>query len=148
MVRLSTLDNVVEKLELGSIGFIKIDVEGNELEVLNGGVETLTRFKPLVLMEIESRHHQFPITRIFSKFEDIGYKGYYVNPETFSLLKVDQFDNNRDQDLEHLKSRNFIHYLNNFFFVHVASENDFVSKAVSFLDSEKTVCQTRRCTGS
>ncbi|MCC8991177.1 MAG: FkbM family methyltransferase [Streptococcus sp.] len=136
-VHLSTLDNVIKKLGLQSIGFIKIDVEGHELEVLNGGVETLTRFNPLVLIEIETRHHQYPITKIFSKFEDISYKGYYINPETYMLLKTNQFDSNRDQNQEYLKSRHFIRYLNNFFFVHESFEKEFVLKVLTFLESEK-----------
>ncbi|MRR53438.1 MAG: FkbM family methyltransferase [Deltaproteobacteria bacterium] len=136
-VNFFSLDSVVKELQLESIGFIKIDVEGHELQVIDGGIETFTRFKPLILIEIESRHHPFPISNIFSKFEDIGYAGYYIDPQTYKLLKVAQFDNDRDQDLENLTSRNFICYLNNFFFVHETSENDFVTKAVAFLDSEK-----------
>lgn len=140
-IRLSTLDKIVKQLQLESVGLVKIDVEGHELELLNGGVETLSRFKPLVLIEIESRHHQYPITHIFSRFEEIGYRGYYINPETFELLGTDQFDANRDQNIEYLKSRNFLRYLNNFFFVHSAQENDFVSKVVDFLRSEKALVE-------
>jgi len=136
-VQLMPLDRIAEKIPFDSIGFIKIDVEGHELQVLNGAIETVTRFKPLMLVEIESRHHQFPITRIFSWFEEIGYKGYYLKPETFELLETVQFDADRDQNLEYLKLGNIIHYLNNFFFIHEASEKDFVVQVVAFLESEK-----------
>ena len=76
-VRFFPLDTVAKKAQFGPIGFIKIDVEGHELEVLNGGAETINRFKPLILIEIESRHHKFPIERIFSRIKGMGYKGLF-----------------------------------------------------------------------
>ena len=139
-VPLISLDNIIKKIHIDSIGFIKIDVEGHEIEVLNGGIETITRFKPLLLIEIETRHHKIPITEIFSRLEKMNYKGYYINSEKLTLLKTTQFDSDRDQNMEEFKCRNFHHYLNNFFFVHEASENDFVTKALDFLELEKT-CQ-------
>jgi FkbM family methyltransferase len=136
-VQFFPLDEVARRIPLISLGFVKIDVEGHELEVLDGAVETLTRFKPLVLIEIESRHHPFPITRTFSRLEAMGYRGYYVNPETFEILKIAHFDSDRDQDPQWFKSRNFAKYLNNFFFVSEASEQDFTAKAAAFLEAEK-----------
>ncbi len=140
-VQFFPLDCIAKKAHFRSIGFMKIDVEGHELDVLNGATETITLFKPLILIEIEARHHQFPITEIFSKLESMGYAGYYVNPDGFELLGIAQFDSDRDQNQECLKSRNFIQYLNNFFFVHETSENDFVARAVAFLESEKRLVE-------
>ena len=137
MIRSFTLDNVVKTLGLQKIGFIKVDVEGHEWHVINSGIKILTRFRPLVLIEIEARHHRFSIKQIFSIFEDMGFKGYYVNPETCMLLRIDQFDCSRDQKQKYLKSRNFTRYLNNFVFVHEASAHEFVAKAVAFLELEK-----------
>jgi FkbM family methyltransferase len=136
-VQFLPLDEVARSVPFDSVGFVKIDVEGHELEVLDGAVETLTRFKPLVLIEIEARHHAFPITKTFSRLEAMGYKGYYVNPATFELLSVSRFDSDRDQDPERFKSRDFAKYLNNFFFVSEASEKGFAAKAAAFLESEK-----------
>lgn len=136
-VRFLPLDEVARSVPFNSVGFVKIDVEGHELEVLDGAVETLNRFKPLVLIEIEVRHHAFPVTKIFSRLEAMGYKGYYVNPETFELLSLSRFDSARDQDPERFKSRDFAKYLNNFFFVPEASEKDFAAKASAFLESER-----------
>jgi FkbM family methyltransferase len=141
MIQSLTLDNVVKTLGLQKVGFIKVDVEGHEFHVITSGIETLTRFRPLVLIEIEARHHMFSIERIFRLFAGIGYRGYYVNPETCMLLCIDQFDCSRDQKQEYLKSRKFSRYLNNFLFVHESSADEFVSKTVAFLESEKR-CST------
>jgi len=140
-VRLFPLDYIAKKVNFNSIGFIKIDVEGHELDVLNGGIKTITQFKPLILIEIEARHHRFPITKIFTNLEGIGYKGYYLNPDSFELLEISQFNSNRDQNQEYLKSRNFIRYLNNFFFVPVESVNDFVARTSTFLNVEKELVE-------
>lgn len=50
-----TLDGVAGELE-GPVRFVKIDVEGGELAVLEGGAATIARDRPAVLCEIEHRH--------------------------------------------------------------------------------------------
>ena len=136
-VQLLSLDSFAKTANLKAIELIKIDVEGHELAVINGGVETITRFKPLILIEIESRHHEFPITEIFSQFEGLGYEGYYLHPSVFKLNNVAKFDGDRDQDQKNLNSKDLYHYLNNFFFVHEASAKGFVSITREFLEREK-----------
>jgi len=42
----------IEQSDFGSIGIIKIDVEGAELEVIQGFVERLVKDKPFILIEI------------------------------------------------------------------------------------------------
>lgn len=51
-IPLTTLDAITKKLNLSSLDFIKIDVEGCELEVLKGARETIESFKPIVLLEM------------------------------------------------------------------------------------------------
>ena len=136
-VQLFSLDSFAKKARFESIGLIKIDVEGHELEVLNGGAVTICQFKPLILIEIESRHHQFPITEIFSKLESYGYKGFYLNPSEFTLFDVAKFNSDRDQNQMNLNAKDLFCYLNNFFFVHEASAEHFVSSTLEFLEREK-----------
>jgi FkbM family methyltransferase len=48
----STLDQAVERLQLGAVDHIKLDVDGNEPEVIAGGMRTLARFRPTMTMEL------------------------------------------------------------------------------------------------
>ena len=64
-VKLQTLDS----LNLDRISFIKIDVEGHELEVLQGASRALTEFRPTVLVEIKQRN----LKRVLGFFEEIDY---------------------------------------------------------------------------
>ena len=41
----------LDSLNLTNVDFIKIDVEGHELDVLKGSVETIKRFKPYIELE-------------------------------------------------------------------------------------------------
>ena len=47
-----TLDDYAAQADLTRLDFIKIDVEGGELEVLRGASGTLRRFRPLLMVEI------------------------------------------------------------------------------------------------
>jgi len=51
MCKLRTLDDVVAELDT-RVNFIKCDVEGAELLVLRGGLETIKRDKPIIFAEI------------------------------------------------------------------------------------------------
>ena len=46
-----TLDDLVNWENLDRIDYIKIDVEGSELNVLRGGVNILSRFRPIIQLE-------------------------------------------------------------------------------------------------
>jgi hypothetical protein len=109
--------------------------------VVEGAAETIARLHPLLLIEIETRHHRFPISEIFARLETMGYRGHYIDPASFELLPVAQFDSARDQKPADLEAKAYLRYLNNFFFVHETEERDFVAKVVRFLDAEKRSMQ-------
>ena len=50
-VAVETLDQLVTRLSLRQVGFIKIDVESMELEVFRGAIETLRTSRPAVVFE-------------------------------------------------------------------------------------------------
>ena len=50
-VKKNKLDNLIKSK---NIGFIKIDVEGHELEVINGARKLIKENKPILLIEIEA----------------------------------------------------------------------------------------------
>ncbi len=64
----------LDELNLQNIGFIKIDVEGFELSVLKGAVETLKRERPTMLIEMEEAHTGQPIEQMVKDVESYGYQ--------------------------------------------------------------------------
>jgi FkbM family methyltransferase len=46
---------VLDELGITNIGFIKIDVEGYELDVLKGGINTIKRSKPVIIIELNHK---------------------------------------------------------------------------------------------
>jgi FkbM family methyltransferase len=56
LVPVDTLDGLCERTGLTRLDFVKIDVEGAELHVLQGGAHCIETFKPDLLLEIEARH--------------------------------------------------------------------------------------------
>jgi FkbM family methyltransferase len=132
-IGLETLDAAVADLALKRIDVVKIDVEGHELEVIAGARGSLERYQPMVLIEIEARHHTFPIIEVFARLEECGLRGYFFDPRTMTVRPVADLDVERDQRLEHLEARDFIRYLNNFWFVPPSRERDFLARAARFL---------------
>lgn len=79
-----TLDEYVGRSRLERLDFIKADIEGAELLLLNGGLETLRRFKPSLMLEIQAhstRLFGYAPDAIFTLLADMGYQAYYVGPD-------------------------------------------------------------------
>jgi FkbM family methyltransferase len=73
-VRLATLDRYAFK----SVGFIKIDVEGSEMEVLAGARETIRINRPSMLIELLAGIHGDHLARIDQIKNDFGYDAWVV----------------------------------------------------------------------
>ena len=51
-VKACTIDAMVEKLHLEDIRLIKVDVEGAEIEVIKGCLQTINKFSPTLMVEV------------------------------------------------------------------------------------------------
>lgn len=56
VVDVDTLDGLCARAGIPRADFVKIDVEGAELQVLQGGRRTIEAWRPTLLVEIEQRH--------------------------------------------------------------------------------------------
>jgi FkbM family methyltransferase len=56
-VEVDTLDAFVQREGVDRLDLMKIDVDGHELSVLRGGLGVLTKFKPVLLMEMSPYVH-------------------------------------------------------------------------------------------
>ena len=97
------------------IDFIKIDVEGYELDVLRGLKSQIKNFKPLLLVEIEKRHNKNYL-KVFKFLNNYNYNVYYLTEknklEEIPIKSIDRFIKNRQK----FKLINSERYINNFFF--------------------------------
>ncbi len=62
-----------------NVGFIKIDVEGTELDVLNGAIEIIDRDRPNCMVEIYKPYAKDPLNSIFDFFFERNYKCFYYD---------------------------------------------------------------------
>lgn len=84
-VTCTTIDDYVEKYSIQKIDFIKIDVEGQELLVLQGCEQCLKKFKPILLVEIIEQENIFfdrkfqDYMQVINYLTDLGYKYYQID---------------------------------------------------------------------
>ena len=74
-----------------NISFIKIDVEGHELEVIKGGEEIISKNKPILLVEIEERHSQSKVSDTINYINKLGYISHYYDNKI--LKKTSELNN-------------------------------------------------------
>ena len=55
LVKITTIDEYVKKNNIKNIDFVKIDVEGGELNVLKGMAETLKTIRPVFMCEVQDK---------------------------------------------------------------------------------------------
>lgn len=96
---------------LRNVGFIKIDVEGFELTLLEGARETIARERPNLLIEIEEAHTKAPINESVQHVVELGYRCLYLRRGT--LASFSHFD----AEAEHRNPPSRGDYVFNFIFL-------------------------------
>lgn len=79
-------------LKKGEIGLIKIDVEGHEINVLKGGMETIKKTSPLILIEYQGSNRKELLSLIkelsYDKFYIINGYGFFNKLKTYGILPL------------------------------------------------------------
>jgi hypothetical protein len=90
-VEIRTLDQYLVDVDLDRVDFVKIDVEGFELNVLRGAENTLSQFKPTIILEYDERRHGEQSDSIKELLRRHGYHTYQFTSfdETLVLLPFD-----------------------------------------------------------
>lgn len=85
----------IDSLELERLNFIKIDVEGCELKVLQGGLKTILKHKPVMLIEINdhtfkkqgiNRMDVFALLNAMNYSISNIYQGQSINGEQLDII--------------------------------------------------------------
>ncbi len=84
-VSMRTLD----EFQLQQVSFMKIDVEGHELEVLKGAATLLSIQKPTLLIEIEERHCAGNVERVPQWLSQFGYQTHCYDRTSGKIELVD-----------------------------------------------------------
>ena len=122
-VQVRRLDDLLE--ERGAVGFVKIDVEGHEDGVLRGARRILESDRPVILIEIEWRHHRGRAPELIASLTADGYEGGFLLDGRYRPLA--EFDPVAMQASDNLKAPGVRLgkrpvYVNNFLFVHATDE--------------------------
>ncbi|MBI1836278.1 MAG: FkbM family methyltransferase [Flavobacteriia bacterium] len=112
VIQTNTLDNIFDNHN-SKIGFIKIDIEGHELNAILGAKKLLLKHAPILMIEIEKRHHSENFEKTINLICQIGYECYFFNLILkqlipFSEYNVEIYQNNNSTNT---------YYINNFFFI-------------------------------
>lgn len=148
-VRLTTLDKFAERKALQRIDLIKIDVQEHEYEVLLGGKECISKFRPVVLAEC-SNVNIGDKKDLFNFFEDLDYQVFDPNTETvFSLSEAR--DALRRKGLEHAYSDFFFFPKEKSFYFSDPERADrkkhlvFLTEHLSFGGTERSLIEYLNC---
>ena len=117
-IRIEVPVRQLDDYALDNVSVIKMDVEGREIPAIEGGSKTIRRWRPIILVEIEQRHHPEPIAGVFSRILEIVGQGYATSflDRSGQLRPLAEFDVGRHQLRlqDNPLSRD---YVRNFFFM-------------------------------
>ncbi len=84
-VQLETLDEL--NLNKENISFIKIDIEGHELQVLDGGSNFFKEYSPIVVFEQHSHEFFQGESLVINKLKSFGYTSFYCIKTSLTYIK-------------------------------------------------------------
>ena len=110
----------LDDFAFGEIALIKIDVEGHELAVLRGSLETLANHRPAVIVELEDFRMPGCFEEVKALMSGLGYQGFYIHRD--EVKSLDGFDidahQRRENRLEYGDKSRDPDFINNFLFIH------------------------------
>lgn len=132
-IELKTLDECLAEFEWNSIDFIKLDAEGEEVRILEGGKRCLDKLSPIIMYEL--KHGDKVNLSLINKFDEYGYKSYYLIPGPMMLmpfnvdLEMDSFQLNlfamKDAAADKLNNEGFLTF-NNKSFEYVVEKGQWI----------------------
>lgn len=88
-VMVKSVDSFIAETKIERLDFIKCDTEGNEINVLNGGINSIIRFKPTMYLEMNYRHPEL------LPFYNMGYSAFHYSANK----KIEKISDKQKGDL-------------------------------------------------
>jgi len=88
-IKVTTLDAFCSQEKVGTLDFIKIDVEGYEIAVLRGGRDTIKMYKPILLIELNPltlRRNGLSIQDAANLLKEYGYSLFVIKRKKLQFL--------------------------------------------------------------
>lgn len=109
IVAVETLDSYCTRQNIVP-DFLKIDIEGNELNLFHGGINILQKYKPKIIVEIEARHAgKEKVLETFKFMKSLDYEGCFIHG--LNRIPLNSFSFEKYQNLNDKTN-----YCNNFTF--------------------------------
>ncbi|MEL0106958.1 MAG: FkbM family methyltransferase [Rhodospirillaceae bacterium] len=95
IVNTTTLDDFCSKQKLDRIDFIKADIEGWELRMLEGGRQCLSKYRPALMIEVSEQHLNRAgdsVHKLWEFMQTLNYKPHITNSDCskFNMLAKPQ----------------------------------------------------------
>jgi FkbM family methyltransferase len=90
-IAVTTLDAWVEYKKISRVDLIKVDIEGAELAFLDGAVDSIKRFRPILMIEVnESTLVRFGSTSVdlLGRIKQLGYSVFEADRFGFNLIPL------------------------------------------------------------
>ena len=98
-----TIDSFIEKESVRQVDLIKCDVEGAELLVFKGAIQTIKKWRPIVFCEIIDdycRRYEYASTDIFNFFNNLNYKSFIISTVNgISSIDADTYQRNSEVEV-------------------------------------------------
>tara|TARA_B110001454_G_scaffold219154_1_gene250460 strand:+ start:6629 stop:7369 length:741 start_codon:yes stop_codon:yes gene_type:complete len=81
-VPVTTIDQIVDDLNLEKVDFIKMDIEGFEYKALLGATKTLKKYKPILYMELHEKflqRNKNSTKDVYSFLRKLNYKSFFIS---------------------------------------------------------------------
>ena len=86
-----TLDSFMHTKQIDSCDLLKIDVEGAELQILNGAILTIDRFKPVIFTELLrkwSAAYDYHPNDVIKMLRELNFQCFCVNKNLTEIFEV------------------------------------------------------------
>lgn len=91
LIQQTTIDEFYREMKITRLDFLKMDVQGAEIEILNGAIEIINKYKPIIFTEAsasEIKKSNFSLIDLWTKLKDLDYEVYLIRNLKLSLINL------------------------------------------------------------